>query len=58
MFTFRLCKGCHPKLSSIYETAQGSLSKSQSMYQKKVPVKWIVSLYVSIENNKCLNNPN
>lgn len=36
-FTFRLCKECHPKLSStcIYETAQGPLSKSQPMFQKK-----------------------
>lgn len=27
------------------------------MHRKKVLVKWIVLLYISIENNKCLNNP-
>lgn len=57
MFTFRLCKGCHPKLDSIYKTAQGPSSKGQSKSPKKASHLIDCFPYMTTEN-ECLTNPN
>lgn len=56
-FTFRLCK-CHPKLSSVHETAQGSPSKSQPMLQEKAPQLNELFYCMSIYKNKRPIKPN
>lgn len=56
--TFKLCKECHPKFSSIHTIALGSLSKSQPMLQQKTPQLNELLYCMSTENNKCPINPN
>lgn len=56
--TFKLCKECHPKFSSIHTIALGSLSKSQPMLQQKTPQLNELFYCMSTENNKCPINPN